>query len=62
MKMSEIITEIRTLAKSQGFYGRLLEQLLTMQDDNPEAYEMVSVELERQNFRDPVDLILYLES
>lgn len=62
MKMNEIITEIRTLAKSQGFYGRLLEQLLTMQDDNPEDYEMVSVELERQNFRDPVDLILYLES
>lgn len=62
MKMNEIITEIRTLAKSQGFYGRLLEQLLTMQDDNPEAYEMVSEELERQKFRDPVDLILYLES
>lgn len=41
------------LACSQGFYGRLYEQI----KDNDEALSY----LEEQNFKDPIDLILFLE-
>ena len=54
MNSEEILNTIKDLAKSQGFYGRLLEQI----QDNEEALEY----LEQQNFKDAVDLILFLES
>ena len=41
------------LAYSQGFYGRLYEQI--KDDDEALSY------LEEQNFKDPIDLILFLE-
>lgn len=61
MKMNEIMEAIKDLAKCQGFYGRLLENLLELKEDEPELYEEVSAEWEAQNFRDSVDLVLYLE-
>ena len=54
MKKEEILNNIKELSKSQGFYGRLYEQLL----DNNEALEY----LESQNFKDVLDLIMFLES
>mgnify|MGYP003295099432 CR=1 FL=1 len=54
MKKEEILNNIKELSKSQGFYGRLYEQLL----DNNEALEY----LESQNFKDILDLIMFLES
>lgn len=50
MDIREMISQ---LAKSQGFYGRLLAHL----DANPEMYE----ELEALGINDPVDLIMALE-
>lgn len=49
----DILNTVRTLAQSQGSYGRLLEQL----ENDEEALEY----LEQQGFEDPVDLILFLE-
>lgn len=46
------------LAQSQGFYGRLLRDI----DEMPEEdREKVWSDLESQNFKDAVDLILYIE-
>ena len=46
------------LAQSQGFYGRLLRDI----DELPEEdREKVWSDLESQNFKDTVDLILYIE-
>lgn len=53
MNRDEILNTIKSLASSQGFYGRLYEQLY----DNDDSLEY----LERQNFKDPVDLIMFLE-
>ena len=53
MSGKEILDTIKSLAQSQGFYGRLLEQI----QDNDEALEY----LEQQNFKDSLDLILFLE-
>ena len=53
MSKKEILGTVRGLAKSQGMYGRLLEIL----EQNEEALEY----LEGKNFKDQVDLILFLE-
>lgn len=57
MKKEEILDSIRTLASSQGFYGRLYEALSAGSEES----ESVLDDLERQGFNDIVDLVLYLE-
>lgn len=54
MNRQQILQTIKFLAQSQGFYGRLYEQIV----DNEEALEY----LENQDFKDAVDMILFLES
>jgi len=61
MKMQEILNTIKELARSQGFYGRLLESILELRRYDPEGYEDLVEELEKQNFQDKLDLILFLE-
>lgn len=61
MKMNEILSAIRLLAGSQGFYGRLLNSILWIKDNEPEKYEKLKQELESQNFGDMVDMVLYFE-
>lgn len=53
MNKNEILNTIKMLSHSQGFYGRLLEAI----QDNDEALDY----LEAQEFKDVVDLILFLE-
>ena len=58
MKRDEILETIRSLAQSQGSYGRLLSDLENMPK---ELYNTVMADLEAQNFKDAVDLIMYIE-
>lgn len=59
MDRQEIRSTFEMLACSQGFYGRLLRDI----DSSPEdVQEEIWSELEEQNFKDSVDLILYIES
>lgn len=57
MKREQILETIRSLAMSQGFYGRLYNDLMS----DPEYCEEAMAFLEAQNFKDPVDLILCIE-
>lgn len=57
MSKEEILKTVGLLASSQGFYSNL-STLLT--SDEPEAIGYLEY-LEEQNFKDPVDLILFLE-
>lgn len=61
MKIDEILDVIAGLAKSQGFYGRLLENLLKIRDNSPDDWESVVTDLESLNFKDPLDVVLYFE-
>jgi hypothetical protein len=54
MNKEEIMETIKSLARSQGFYGRLYETL----KENPDALEF----LEKQNFKDSLDMVMFLES
>ncbi len=61
MKIEEIKSTIKSLASSQGFYGRLLASMETMEEMFPKDYEEVVKELESQNFQNVVDLVIYFE-
>lgn len=61
MKREEIMETIKSLASSQGFYGRLLASMETMEQIFPNDYEELVTELESQNFENAVDLIMYFE-
>lgn len=50
---------IKELADSQGFYGRLYNGIMTLDDEDLETTKQ---ELEKQNFKDVIDIILYFES
>ena len=50
----EILDVIKSFAKSQGFYGRLLKHI----NEVPSYLDF----LEKQNFKDAMDFILYMES
>lgn len=58
MKKEEILSAIRSLAASQGFYSRLL---FVLSSDEPDAVAYLNY-LEEQNFKDTVDLVMFLES
>lgn len=58
MNRDEIREVFKQLAMSQGFYGRLLRQV---DEADEEARENFWNDLEEQNFKDSVDLILYIE-
>ena len=51
MNRDEILNTFRSLARSQGSYGRLLDNL------TDEALDY----LEEQNFTDTLDLIMFIE-
>ena len=61
MKIEEIKSTIKSLASSQGSYGRLLASMETMEKMFPKDYEEVVKELESQNFQNAVDLVMYFE-
>lgn len=58
MKKEEILSAIRSLAANQGFYSRLL---MVLTSDEPDAVAYLEY-LEEQNFKDTVDLVIFLES
>lgn len=54
MNKKEIMEAIKSLAHSQGYYGRLYETL----KENSEALEF----LEKQNFKDSLEMVMFLEA
>ena len=61
MKIKEIKETIKTLASSQGFYSRLLASMETMEEMFPHDYTELVIELESQNFKNAVDVVMYFE-
>ncbi len=61
MKIEQILEIILELSYSQGFYGRLYENLMNIKDADETAWGYLVETLEAQDFKEPLDLILYLE-
>ena len=46
MKMKDILYAIKDLARSQGYYGRLYNNLRELQEEDPDEYERLAEEWE----------------
>ena len=62
MNREQIMETIRQLANSQGSYGRFYRALCEMRDNEPDRFDKAMTMLEEKNFKDAVDLVMYLES
>ena len=50
---------VNTLRNSQGFYSRLYQ---TINQLSEESYQELTCLLDKQNFKDSVDVVLWLEA
>lgn len=62
MDIEQIMAAIRSLAQSQGYYGRLYSTLQEMQTNDPDQWDEVKNTLEKQNFKDSLDMVMYFET
>jgi len=61
MKMNEIVDFIRSLARSQGSYTRLYNNIMELKETDKEGYKKLKTVLEKQHFKDNLDIIFYFE-
>ena len=59
--IEQVVDVIEMLSYSQGFYGRLLEEILYVEENKPEQFEVFKQIIEKQEFKDPVDVVLFFE-
>lgn len=59
--IEQVVDVIEMLSYSQGFYGRLLEEILYIEENEPEQYEVFKGFIEKQEFQNPVDVVLFFE-
>lgn len=60
-EIEEVIDVIEMLSYSQGFYGRLLDEIMYIEENEPAKYEVFKEIIEKQEFKDPVDVVLFFE-
>ena len=61
MKIEQIMECIRALAQCQGSYSRFYAELLEIRENDPKRWEGIIELFESKNFKDSVDLVMYLE-
>lgn len=59
MSFEDVMQVIKDLARSQGAYGRMLEAIENMDSEQLDNFRST---IEAQNFADPIDFILWIES
>lgn len=59
--IEQVVDVIEMLSYSQGFYGRLLDEIMYIEENEPAKYEVFKNIIEAQEFKDPVDVVLFFE-
>ena len=59
--IEQVVDVIEMLSYSNGFYGRLLEEILYVEENKPQQYEVFKQIIEKQEFENPVDVVLFFE-
>lgn len=59
--IEQVVDVIEMLSYSQGFYGRLLDEIMYIEENEPEKYEVFKHIVEKQEFKNPVDVVLFFE-
>ena len=62
MNIAQVIDVIRELSHSQGFYSRLYNNILEVHKNQPEVFENFKTVMEAQNFKDPLDVVMFYET
>lgn len=60
-EFNDVINILIELSHSQGFYGRLLRDIAETKKEAPEYFDMFVEEIESQNFRTALDVVMYFE-
>lgn len=60
-EFDDVIDIIDTLSYSQGFYGRLLRDIYELKKYEPEMFAIFVDEIESQNFKTALDVVMYFE-
>lgn len=61
MDRDDILNAIAELSQSQGFYGRLLRDILDCKENDPSSYDDFMSELEARHFGSMLDMVLFFE-
>lgn len=59
--IEQVVDVIEMLSYSQGYYGRLLEEILYIEENEPAKYEVFKTIIEKQEFQNEVDVVLFFE-
>lgn len=59
--VEQVVDVIEMLSYSQGFYGRLLDEIMYIEENEPEKFEVFKEIIEKQEFENPVDVVLFFE-
>lgn len=59
--IEQVVDVIEMLSYSQGFYGRLLDEIMYIEENEPAKYEVFKQLIEKQEFQNPVDVVLFFE-
>ena len=59
--IEQVVDVIEMLSYSQGFYGRLLDEILYIEENYPIKYEVFKTVIEKQGFESPVDVVMFFE-
>lgn len=59
--IEQVVEVIEMLSYSQGFYGRLLDEILYIEENDPIKYEVFKTVIEKQGFESPVDVVMFFE-
>ena len=59
--IEQVVDVIEMLSYSNGFYGRLLDEIMYIEENDPVKYEVFKHVIEKQGFQNPVDVVLFFE-
>lgn len=59
--VDQVIEVIEMLSHSQGYYGRLLRDIMYIKENEPEKFEDFKFIIERKEFTNPVDVVMFFE-
>ena len=61
MNKKQILKAIKNLAKSQGFYSRMYQNIMKNIVPDEDKYETFQQFCEQQNFKDALDVVMFFE-
>lgn len=59
--VEQVIEVVEMMAQSQGFYGRLLRDIMYMKENEQDKFEEFKELIELMGFENPVDVVMFFE-